>query len=225
MTDQSKPEIALEPRQADAARLFSPSAARNRDGIGDLLAGLLPRAARVLEIGSGTGEHAVSVCARRPDIDWQPSDPDAASRASQDAWAAEAAPNMRLSLDLDLTRPGWETDLAGGDAEPSVYDALVCLNVIHIAPWAVAEAIAAASQRLIADAGLVYLYGPYLEGPETAPSNLDFDRSLKSRNPQWGVRARTDVEDLFAAAGWAPPERHEMSANNLSLVFRRRSAL
>tara|TARA_R110002049_G_scaffold2645_7_gene19695 strand:- start:5548 stop:6204 length:657 start_codon:yes stop_codon:yes gene_type:complete len=217
MTDTSPPEIALEARQSQAARLFSPSAARNRDAIGDLLAGLLPPSARVLEIGSGTGEHAVSVCQRRPDIDWQPSDPDAASRASQNAWAAEAAPNMRPSLDLDLTRPGWAAKLEG-------FDALVCLNVIHIAPWAVAEAIAAASQTLIADGGLVYLYGPYLEGAETAPSNLDFDRSLKSRNSSWGVRARADVEALFGAAGWDAPERHEMPANNLSLVFRRRSS-
>ncbi|WP_417484155.1 DUF938 domain-containing protein [Maricaulis salignorans] len=219
MTDQSPSEIALESRQAKAARLFSPSAARNRDAIGDLLAGLLPPSARVLEIGSGTGEHAVSVCQRRPDIDWQPSDPDAVSRASQNAWAAEMAPNMRPSLDLDLTRPGWNAGLGG-------FDALVCLNVIHIAPWAVAEAIAAASRTLIAgDDSLVYLYGPYLEGAATAPSNLDFDRSLKSRNAQWGVRARSDVEALFAAAGWAAPDRHEMPANNLSLVFRRRSPL
>tara|TARA_R110000868_G_scaffold12142_2_gene58874 strand:+ start:363 stop:1019 length:657 start_codon:yes stop_codon:yes gene_type:complete len=218
MTDPSPTEIALEARLSDAARLFSPSAARNRDVIGDLLAGLLPPSARVLEIGSGTGEHAVSVCQRRPDIDWQPSDPDAASRASQNAWAAEAAPNMRPSLDLDLTRPGWAEPLDG-------VDALVCLNVIHIAPWAVAEAIAAASRTLLTGGGLVYLYGPYLEGDATAPSNIDFDRSLKSRNSQWGVRARSDVEALFADAGWAAPDRHQMPANNLSLVFRRRSPL
>jgi hypothetical protein len=217
MTDAAKPVIALEERQADAARLFSPSAARNRDAIADLLAGLLPRKARVLEIGSGSGEHAVAVCQRRPDIVWQPSDPDARSRESQDAWAAETAVNMLPALDLDATRPGWDDALGR-------FDALVCLNVIHIAPWAVAEAIAAASQTCIADGGLVYLYGPYLEGEATAPSNLDFDRSLKSRNPAWGVRARSDVEALFAAAGWAQPQRHEMPANNLSLVFRRRSS-
>lgn len=218
MTDDSIPEIALEARQAEAARLFSPSAARNRDAIGDLLAGLLPQGARVLEIGSGTGEHGVAVCQRRPDIIWQPSDPDARSRASQDAWAAEAAPNMLPALDLDLIRPDAQAVLGR-------YDALVCLNVIHIAPWAVAEAIAAASQALVEAGGLVYLYGPYLEGAATAASNLDFDRSLKSRNPLWGVRARSDVEALFAASGWAQPERREMPANNLSLIFRRRSTV
>ncbi|WP_417494678.1 DUF938 domain-containing protein [Maricaulis sp.] len=216
MTETSDTEIALEARQAEAARLFSPSAARNRDAIGDLLASLLPQGARVLEIGSGTGEHAVAVCQRRPDIDWQPSDPDPASRASQDAWAAEAASNMRPAIDLDLTRPGWSDGL-------DAFDAIVCLNVIHIAPWSVAEAIAAASRSRVVTGGLVYLYGPYLEGEATAPSNLDFDRSLRSRNPLWGVRARTDVEALFASAGWAPPERYEMPANNLSLVFRYRS--
>ena len=216
MTETSAPEIALEARQADAARLFSPSAARNRDAIGDILAKLLPQRARVLEIGSGTGEHAVAVCQRRPDLDWQPSDPDPASRASQDAWAAHAALNMRPSIDLDLTRPGW---LEGLD----VFDAIVCVNVIHIAPWSVAETLASASHDRVVGGGLVYLYGPYLEGEATAPSNLDFDRSLRSRNPAWGVRARTDVEALFAAAGWAMPERHAMPANNLSLVFRFRS--
>ncbi len=213
----AKPVIALEARHADAGRLFSPSAARNRDPIGDLLASLLPPGARVLEIGSGTGEHAVAVCQRRSDIVWQPSDPDARSRASQDAWAAEAAPNMLPALDLDLTRPG----LAG---RLDRFDALVCLNVIHIAPWTVAEAIADASLTCLREGGLVYLYGPYLEGAATAPSNLAFDRSLRSRNPLWGVRARSDVEALFSAAGWAPPECHEMPANNLSLVFRRRSS-
>lgn len=218
MTDSTESPIALEARLADAARLFSPSAARNRDPIGDQLAGLLPQGARVLEIGSGTGEHAVAVCQRRPDIVWQPSDPDAASRASQNAWAAEAAPNMLPALDLDLTRPGAAEQLAR-------FDALVCLNVIHIAPWAVAEAMASASQTLIEADGLVYLYGPYLEGEATAPSNLEFDRSLKARNPAWGVRARPDVEALFMASGWTQPQRHEMPANNLSLVFRRRSSI
>tara|TARA_R110000868_G_scaffold108842_3_gene296779 strand:+ start:4744 stop:5400 length:657 start_codon:yes stop_codon:yes gene_type:complete len=217
MTKTPTTEIALEQRQADAARLFSPSAARNRDAIGDLLAAVLPQGARVLEFGSGTGEHAVAVCTRRPDIVWQPSDPDARSRASQNAWAAEAAPNMLPALDLDLTRAGW-------DAALGRFDALVCLNVIHIAPWAVAEAIAAASATCLEPGGLIYLYGPYLEGEATAPSNLEFDRSLKSRNPQWGVRGRSDVEALFATAGWAKPERHQMPANNLSLVFRHRSS-
>jgi len=216
MTEPSTPEIAFETRQADAVRLFSPSAARNRDAIGDLLARLLPQGARVLEIGSGTGEHAVAVCQRRPDIEWQPSDPDPASRASQDAWAAEAASNMRPSIDLDLTRPGWSDPL-------DVFDAIICMNVIHIAPWSVAEAIADASSGHVGAGGLVYLYGPYLEGEATAPSNLEFDRSLRSRNPAWGVRARADVEALFTAAGWATPERHVMPANNLSLVFRHRS--
>lgn len=214
MTDVSDKAITLEPRRADAARLFSPSAARNRDVIAERLAALLPSGARVLEIGSGTGEHAVAVCQRRSDIVWQPSDPDAASRASQDAWAAEASPNMRAALDLDLTREGAAERLGR-------FDALVCLNVIHIAPWGVAEAIAAASATLVEPDGLVFLYGPYLEGRTTAPSNLDFDRSLKSRNPAWGVRDRRAVETLFAAAGWARSERHEMPANNLSLVFRR----
>ena len=166
-----------------------------------------------LEIGSGTGEHAVAACQARPDISWQPSDPDPASRASQAAWAETAGGAIRSPLAIDLLDP---TSCDRLDA----FDALVCMNVIHIAPWRVAEALAALAARQLAPGGVVVLYGPYQEGEATAPSNLAFDASLKSRNPDWGVRALDDVIALFAGHGLALDRRIAMPANNLSLVFK-----
>lgn len=217
MREKTESTIAFETRHGDAARLHSPSAARNRDAVGDLLAKLLPVGGEVLEIGSGTGEHAVAACRRRPDISWQPSDRDAASRDSQDAWAAQSGAAMRPALDLDLLAPDWDAGLG-------LYDALVCLNVIHIAPWAVAETLARVATQHVSPGGFVFLYGPFLEGDATAQSNLAFDQSLRSRDPAWGVRSLREVEALFAGTGWLRHERHEMPANNLSLVFRHRSA-
>ncbi|MBI75130.1 MAG: hypothetical protein CMH94_05960 [Oceanicaulis sp.] len=209
--------IALETRDSDAGRLMSPSAARNRTPIAGMLAGILPENAQVLEIGSGTGEHAVAACLQRPDICWQPSDPDARSRSSQAAWASEADGRISAPLALDLRDPDWFA--AAGAA-----DALVCINVIHISPWIVTEHLAAGAAALLEAGGPVYLYGPYREGEATAPSNLEFDRSLKSRNPDWGVRALSDVVAVFDRAGFDLESRTGMPANNLSLVFRKREA-
>ena len=196
---------------------MSPSAARNRTPIAGMLAGILPENAQVLEIGSGTGEHAVAACLQRPDICWQPSDPDARSRSSQAAWASEADGRISAPLALDLRDPDWFA--AAGAA-----DALVCINVIHISPWIVTEHLAAGAAALLEAGGPVYLYGPYREGEATAPSNLEFDRSLKSRNPDWGVRALSDVVAVFDRAGFDLESRTGMPANNLSLVFRKREA-
>jgi hypothetical protein len=213
----SSPAIALETRGSDADRLMSPSAARNRAPIAGMLAGILPEDARVLEIGSGTGEHAVAACRQRPDLRWQPSDPDPQSRRSQAAWASEADGRISAPLALDLRDPHW---FAGAGTA----DALVCINVIHIAPWIVTEHLAAGAAALLAAGAPVYLYGPYQEGAATAPSNLEFDRSLKSRNPDWGVRALADVVAVFGRAGFDLESRTDMPANNLSLVFRKREA-
>lgn len=209
--------IALETRTSDAARLMSPSTARNREAIAAVLAPVLPEAARVLEIGSGTGEHAVTLCAARPDILWQPSDPDARSRESQNAWATDTAGRMLASLELNLLQPGWTDQVAPTDA-------VVCINVIHISPWTVAENLASGAARLLRPGQPVFLYGPYKLGADTAPSNLDFDQSLKSRNPTWGVRELDDVIALFDAAGFDLARQEAMPANNLSLVFIKRDA-
>lgn len=217
MTSSEKPPIALEERDIRDGRLVSPSAGRNRSHIAGVLAERLPHGAQVLEIGSGTGEHALAVCEARADVFWQPSDPDAASRASQSAWAQECPGRIADPLNLDLTQPAWFKPLGA-------VDALVCINVIHIAPWSVAEGLAAGARALLKPGGLVYLYGPYQLGESTAPSNLDFDRSLRQRNPDWGVRDLTAVETLLARNGFALEAQIDMPANNLSLVFRERSA-
>jgi hypothetical protein len=208
---------ALETRRSDAARLMSPSTARNREAIAAVLAPVLPSGGRVLEIGSGTGEHAVTLCAARPDILWQPSDPDARSRESQNAWAVDTAGRMLPSVELDLLQPDW-TD------QVQTPDAVVCINVIHISPWAVAENLARGAARLLKPGQPVFLYGPYKRGADTAPSNLEFDQSLKSRNPTWGVRELDDVMALFDAAGFDLARQEAMPANNLSLVFIKRDA-
>ncbi len=204
--------IALEARTATDGRLFSPSAARNRTAIADVLDVILPRNARVLEIGSGTGEHAVAACEVRTDIRWQPSDPDAESRQSQAAWAELAGGRIAPPLALDLLQDDW------WKAAPDT-DAVVCMNVIHISPWKVAENLAAGAAALLKPGQRGFTYGPYKEGAKTAPSNLAFDENLKARNPDWGVRDLDTVIALFEAAGFGLERRIDMPANNLSLVF------
>lgn len=207
------PPPALEDRGQTGARLSSPSAARNRDVIAETLAEILPADAHVLEIASGTGEHALACVSRRTDLTWQPSDPDAGSRASIDAWGAEAGGRMPAALDLDVCRADWPGEIAGPVA------AVFCANMIHIAPWAAAEGLAEGSASLLGEGGLLILYGPFLEGEATAPSNLAFDASLKSRDPRWGVRSLGEVQTLAACHGLILARRVAMPANNLILVF------
>ncbi|GGH00019.1 MAG TPA: hypothetical protein DF715_08440 [Oceanicaulis sp.] len=205
--------IALEDRGQTGARMSSPSAGRNRDVIAAALASVLPQGSRVLEIASGTGEHALACVTERTDLHWQPSDPDPASRASIDDWAREAGGRIAPALDLDTQQSGW------WQAVPLPLSAVFCANMIHIAPWEAAEGLVAGSAALLEESGQLVLYGPFLEGDATAPSNLAFDASLKSRDPRWGVRARDEVEALAASCGFALTQRLDMPANNLVLVF------
>ena len=209
-----KPPIHLEERAQDGARKFSPTAARNRAPIAEVLSPLLIENARVLEIASGTGEHALHMCRRRPDIFWQPSDPDASSRASQDDWAQDSGGNMAASLNIDVTAKGWEAKI------PS-FDLMYCANMIHIAPWAAAKGLAAGAKNILGQNQLLVLYGPFKQGKETAPSNLEFDKSLKSRNPEWGVRDLSDVKHIFELHGFNIIQQTAMPKNNLILVFKR----
>ena len=194
----------------------SPSVARNRDPILAVLRRVLPARGTVLEIASGTGEHAVHFAAGLPHLTWQPSDQDAAALRSVAAHRAAAQlPNLLPPVELDVTAPQWPVEHA---------DAVVAINMIHIAPWRAAEGLMAGAGRLLAAGGVLYLYGPYIEpGRETAPSNLAFDADLKRRNPEWGLRDVDRVTALAASCGLDFVERVAMPSNNLSLVFRRSS--
>jgi SAM-dependent methyltransferase len=193
-------------------RRFSPSAARNRDAIAAALGPLLPEAGLVLEIASGSGEHALHLARAFPALAWQPSDPDPGARASIAAWRAlEGPPNLRAPLDLD----------AMGEAPFPPADAVLCINMVHIAPWAAALGLLDKAAAALAPGAALILYGPFLRvGVATAPSNLDFDAALRAENPGWGIRA------LEAVAASAAPRLIldrvvEMPANNLTVAFRR----
>lgn len=196
------------------ARRSAPSTQRNRDPILGVLARVLPPAGLVLEIASGSGEHAVYFAARLPALAWQPSDPDEANRASITAWRDDAAlPNLRAPLALDATWDRWPIERA---------DAMVNINMIHIAPWAACEGLMRGAARLLPPGAPLVLYGPFRRGGRhTAPSNEAFDRGLRARDAAWGVRDLEAVERAAAAAGLPLDEIVEMPSNNLSLVFRR----
>ena len=199
------------------AKRFASSAERNSGPIIGVLREVLPAAGRVLEIASGTGQHAVAFARAFPGIEWQPSDPDAAARASVAAWlSAEGLGNAASPLAIDTTAPGWQ---AGVAPRP---DAILCINMIHIAPWAACEGLLRGAGRLLPPGGVLYLYGPYMrDGRHTAPSNETFDASLRARNPEWGVRDLAAVADCAGISGLTLERAVDMPANNLSVIFRR----
>ena len=194
--------------------LTSPSVARNREPILTLLRRRLPQTGTVLEIASGTGEHAVHFAAALPHLQWQPTDYDELALGSIAAHrAASGLSNLLAPLMLDATAPEWPMERA---------DAIVAINMIHVSPWRVTQGLMAGAGRVLPSGGVLYLYGPYKEnGAHTAASNEAFDRDLKLRNPEWGVRDVGEVADLARASGLNLDERVLMPANNLSLVFRR----
>jgi SAM-dependent methyltransferase len=195
--------------------LHSPASIRNREPILAVLAEVLPPAARVLEIASGAGQHAVWAAERFPQAVWLPTDRDAASLASIAAWREAAGlPNLEPARRLDVR------DEASWPNPP--FDAVVSINMVHISPWSATEALVAGAARVLRPGGVLYLYGPYIEADVvTAPSNLLFDEDLKRRNPAWGLRRREDVEALAESRGLHLFRRVAMPANNLSLAFRR----
>jgi SAM-dependent methyltransferase len=199
------------------AALTSPAVARNRDPILAVLRRVLPARGTVLEIASGTGEHAVHFATGLPHLTLQPTDPDTDALASIAAHRASAQlPNLLAPLVLDACAPSWPVTRA---------DAVVAINMIHIAPWSAAEGLMAGAGRLLAPGGVPYLYGPFKEnGRHTAPSNAAFDASLRARDPQWGVRDLDAVAALAREHGLALVERVAMPANNLSLVFECRTS-
>jgi hypothetical protein len=197
-------------------RLSAPAAARNRGPILDVLREELPAEGLVLEIASGTGEHVAHFAQNLPALTFQPSDPDARARASIGAWiAATGLANMRPPLELDVRRTPWPLARA---------DALVCINMIHISPWEATESLFATAAGLLPDGAPLVTYGPYKrEGAHTAPSNVEFDASLRAMNPAWGVRDLETVAACAAKTGFSAPRIVEMPANNLTLVFRLRA--
>ena len=196
-------------------RLVSPSAERNKAPISAVLSQVLPKCGVVLEVGSGTGQHVVEFARAMPNLIWQPSERDADCLRSIRAWlAVEKLSNVRPPLELDVNVLPWPIDSAA---------ALVCINMIHIAPWSATEALFQGSRTLLSVGGLLCLYGPFKrQGQHTSPSNKTFDALLRRQDPEWGVR---DVDDAFRLAdetGLDLRETHEMPSNNLTLVFARR---
>ena len=200
---------------ASDPRLHHPHVVRNRDPILAVLKRVLPPRGLVLEVASGSGQHAAHFARSLPALTWQPTDPDPRARASIAAYCADAgAANLLAPLYFDPTAQPWPVERA---------DALVCINMIHIAPWAVSEALMAGAERALPAGGALYLYGPYqIDGRHTAPSNQEFDAWLRTQNPQWGVRDLGAVTDLAARHGLALTETVPMPANNFSVIFRRR---
>jgi len=195
-------------------RLYFPHVARNREPILEVLRRVLPPHGLVLEIASGGGEHAAYFASNLPGLIWQPTDVNSEMFESIGAHrAAASVANLLAPLHLDVTAEQWPVARA---------EAMVCCNMIHIAPWAVTEGLIAGAGRTLARDGLLYLYGPHkIDGRHTAPSNEDFDASLRARNPLWGVRDLTEVSSLAKRHGFALAETVPMPANNLSVIFRR----
>lgn len=194
----------------------APAAARNREHIEAVLRDWLPASGTVLEVSSGTGEHALAFARAFPDLDWQPSDPDSDALASIGAWAADGPPNLHAPIFLDASEAEWPVERA---------DAVLNINMAHIAPIEAGLGLLAGAARLLPPGAPLILYGPWLEeGIDPAPSNLAFDASLKARDPRWGLRTVEWFAGQAAREGLDLVERRVMPANNLMLRFVRRAA-
>jgi SAM-dependent methyltransferase len=192
----------------------APSTLRNRDPILDVLKRVLPSEGLVLEVASGSGEHASYFAQHLTGLTWQPSAKDADSRASIRAWAADTgSENLLDPVDLDVLNQPWPVEQAA---------AIVCTNMVHISPWQVSVALIAGAGRVLRAGGVLYLYGPYkINGAHTAPSNQAFDENLRYRDPKWGIRDLDDVITEAAAHGLTHAETVAMPANNQSVIFKR----
>ena len=194
--------------------------ARNTAPILEVLKRVLPPSGTVLEIASGTGQHAAHFAPALPGVIWQPSEANENHHKSIRAWVGEgAAPNLRDPLSLNVLERPWPVEV---DPPVPPVTAVVNVNMIHIAPWRVCEALLDGAARILPPDGILYLYGPYrLGGQFRSEGDAAFDVDLKSRNPEWGIRNVEDVTDAAQARGLDPVEQIEMPANNLSLVFKR----
>ena len=195
-------------------RRSAPHVARNAGPIADVLTQILPARGMVLELASGSGEHVVHFAREFPRLLWQPSDPEPAALRSIESWRAESGLfNLLPPISLDARAADWPVPQT---------DAILCINMIHISPWAATAGLMRGAGRLLGDGAPLFLYGPYRRGGvETAPSNDAFDESLKARDPEWGLRTLEEVEAEAGKHGLQLDRIVEMPANNLSLVFRR----
>jgi hypothetical protein len=195
-------------------RRYAPATQRNREPILDALRRVLPAQGIVLEIASGTGEHVAFFATALPDLIWQPTDPNADARASIRAWiAASGATNISAPVDLNAVAPAWPVSHA---------DAILCINMVHVSPWAATLGLFAGAARTLPTGAPLYLYGPFRRGGRhTASSNAEFDLALRNENPAFGVRDLEEVAAAATMAGLTLDEVIEMPANNLSVVFRK----
>jgi SAM-dependent methyltransferase len=192
----------------------TPTAERNKGPILDVLARVLPRRGLVLEIASGTGQHVLHFAKALSDLTWQPSDPDAELRGSIALRVREEQrANVNGPIDLDVTKLPWPLQTA---------DAVVAINMIHVAPWSATLALFEGAKALLTAEHVLFLYGPYRRfGHHTSESNAQFDRDLRAHDPEWGIRDLEAVSEVAADAGFVLAETCEMPANNFSLVFQR----
>jgi SAM-dependent methyltransferase len=194
--------------------LTSPAAERNKDPILSVLESVLPPTGSVLEIASGTGQHVCFFAAALPGIRWQPTEPDESSREAISARLREATLlNVAQPIALDVLEPRWPVH--------EHYDAVLCINMVHISPWSATHALFRGASRLLSPQGRLILYGPYLENGKAVQSNLDFDASLKKRNAEWGLRDLDEVTRVAAGHGLQRLQIVRMPANNLTVVFGR----
>jgi cyclopropane fatty-acyl-phospholipid synthase-like methyltransferase len=196
---------------------FSAAAERNKDPILAVLETVLPPEGSVLEIASGTGQHVCHFAQMLPALRWQPTEPDEQNRQAIEARIRESGlANVASPASLDVMAPHWPVD--------AQFDAILCINMIHIAPWPATHALLRGAARHLPPAGKLALYGPYLENGTAAQSNLDFDASLKRRNPQWGLRELEEVTRVAATQGLHRQQVVRMPANNLTVIFSKTAA-
>jgi len=195
-------------------RWVAPAAERNKGPILEVLQRVLPPRGLVLEIGSGTGQHVVHFAKALSQLSWQPSDPDPENRQSIALWSrVEELGNVRAPLALDVRERPWPIDAA---------DAIVCINVVHVSPWAATLALFDGVREMLPLEGALFLYGPYRRGGRhTAPSNEKFDADLRAHDPEWGLRDIDELAEVADRVGFALAEIVDMPANNFSLVFRK----
>ncbi|MBN3951734.1 MAG: DUF938 domain-containing protein [Nostoc sp. NMS7] len=206
------------------ARQYAPATQRNSEPIIEVLLQVLPKSGTILEIASGTGEHAVFFAPKLSPRLWLPTDANLQLRASITAWAEHiGCDNLYPPLELDVREPVWAVENPAFDwlnNQPIV--AIVNINMIHISPWSACLGLMAGAGRILPPGGILYLYGPFKQGGEhTAASDAAFDESLRAQNPEWGVRNFDDVVAVASAQNLTLKQTYQMPANNLSVVFER----